>query len=141
MTSVDDEARKAWTSGDLPRMRKALSLRTSQIARHFLLMSIVDATYKTRANRSARRECERVARMHLEEFEAIAPALIADIGFLPRVSTFQNLAVLLTEDGRFGEAIEVCELAMHYGLHDGTKSGFPGRIQRINRKRAKQEES
>jgi hypothetical protein len=43
-----DDAFRAWTSGDLPKMIKAVSIKTNLIDRHFLLQSIVDATYKLR---------------------------------------------------------------------------------------------
>jgi hypothetical protein len=55
-------------------------------------------------------------------------------GVMPRVPTFQNLAILLTEDGDFPEAMKVCQAAQNYGLSDGTKGGFAARIERIQRK-------
>lgn len=47
-----DEVFHAWTSGDLPRMLKAITLKTHPIDRHFLLMGIVERTYKARINPS-----------------------------------------------------------------------------------------
>lgn len=76
--------------------------------------------------------------MHVTEFPEIAPALKRDMGgVLPRVSTFQHLATVLTETGEFAGAIRVRELAIEYGLQDNTKSGFEGRIERIKKKWAK----
>ncbi len=45
-------------------------------------------------------------------------------------------ATLLTEWGDFDRSVWVCELALYFGLDDGTKAGFPGRIERIRKKQA-----
>ena len=79
-----------------------------------------------------------IAEMHIAEFPQIVGPLEKDMdGVLPRVSTFQHYATLLTEQSKFDRAIEVCETAIRFGLHDGTKAGFEGRIDRINKKRQK----
>tara|TARA_R110002111_G_scaffold256979_4_gene324804 strand:+ start:8009 stop:8530 length:522 start_codon:yes stop_codon:yes gene_type:complete len=130
-----DEVFKAWTSGDLSKMLGALNSKTNLIDRHFLLQSIVTATYKLRKNSSKREICIKISEVHIQEFSKIAPALQKDMGGqLPRISTFQQYATVLTEDGNYEKAISVCEKALEYGVHDGTKSGFEGRIARIRKK-------
>ncbi len=134
-----DDAFKAWTSGDLSKMLKAVDSKTNLIDRHFLLQSIVDATYKLRKEEKYKTLCIKHAEKHLQELPNIAPALKKDMGGkLPRITTFQNYATVLTEIGQFEEAIAICEQAIFYGLHDNTKSGYEGRIKRISKK-AKQE--
>jgi hypothetical protein len=77
----------------------------------------------------------RVAFQHIKEFPFLVKPLQREMGgFLPQVPTFQNLANLLAEDGKFDEAIAVCETAISYALTDGTKGGFAERIQRIRKK-------
>lgn len=130
-----DEAFRAWTSAELASMEKAADLPTNPIDRHFLLLQICKQTYRDRSNPEMRAKLLTYARLHLREFPSLAPALKRDFGgTLPRVSTFQNLATVLTEDGAFEEAISVCEAALAHGLHDRTVSGFEGRIARIRRK-------
>ena len=130
-----DEVRDAWVSGDLDRMLRAIGLHTNPIDRHHLLLGIVKETYRRRSEPAMASECARVSEMHLAEFETLAPALRADLeGTLPGASTFQHYATLLTEKGDFERAIWVCELAKYYGLEDGTKGGFDGRIARIRKK-------
>lgn len=129
-----DAAFDAWTSGDLQHMLRALSTPTNPVDRHFLLQSIVQEAYKKRDNPAMRAKCIQIAALHLAEFPHIAPALKTDMGgTLPRVATFQHFATVLTEDREYDRAIEVCELALQFGLEDGTKSGFEGRIRRIRR--------
>jgi len=130
-----DEVFKAWTSGDITRMEKAIGHRTNPSDRHFLLLHLCAETHKRRAEPQMRAKFLGYARQHLDEFRMLAPALKREFhGTLPRVPSFQTLATVLAEDGAFEEAIEVCELALGYGLEDGTRSGFEGRITRIRRK-------
>jgi hypothetical protein len=133
-----DRVFSAWTSQDLPRMLPALKVKTNRIDRHFLLMTIVSETYKHRTEPKMAQTCARVAEMHISEFPQIAGPLKKETGgVLPRVTTFQHYATLLTEQSKFDRAIEVCETAIRFGLHDGTKAGFEGRIERIKKKRQK----
>ena len=132
-----DEAFAAWMSADLGRMLEALTVDTNAIDRHFLLMGIVKETYRLRADPSMADKCAEVAQLHIDEFPVIAPALERDMGFLPGASTFQQYATLLTERGEFDRAIQVCEKAIAYGLDDGTKGGYEGRIERIKKKAAR----
>jgi hypothetical protein len=134
-TVIADEVFFAWTSGDLRRMLAAIDLKTNPIDRHFLLMGIVAATYKDRKTRESADICERVARIHLSDFSTIVSALRRDMGgTLPRVSRFQHFATLLTEQGRYDGAIQICSEAIGYGLHDGTQGDFSDRIDRIRKK-------
>ncbi|MGP4846186.1 hypothetical protein ACTXGQ_18810 [Marinobacter sp. 1Y8] len=131
-----DSAFDAWTSRDLEKMVSELETKTTLVDRHFLLMTIVDEAYKLRKNDTEMRAlCQKVSEMHLAEFSKIRPALEKSLGgVLPRVPTFQKYATLLTEQDEFDRAVEVCEIALSFGLHDGTKSGFEGRIARIKKK-------
>lgn len=129
-----DEAFEAWTSGDLELMLKAVKSKTNPIDRHFLLQSIVGTTYKLRKEEKFRNLCIEYSEKHLEEFPELAPALKDEMGgSLPRITTFQNYATVLTENKNFDKAIDICIHALSYGLHDNTKSGFNGRIQRIEK--------
>ncbi len=137
-----DEAFEACSSGDLNRMLKAMSIKTNPIDRHFLLQTIVGITYKRRKEPEMRRICREVADKHISEFAELAPALKQDMGGnLPRVTTFQHFATLLTEDNDYEYAIKVCRTAINYGLHDGTQSGFEGRVEKVEKKRASGKES
>ena len=129
-----DKVFDAWSSGELKRMIDAAKIKTNLVDRHFLLQAIVAETYKLRKDSKYRNLCVSFAEMHLDEFDKIAPALKADMGgVLPRVTTFQYYATVLTEQGESEKAISVCQIAISYGLKNGTKSGFQGRIERIKK--------
>lgn len=131
-----DEVFFAWSSGDLQRMLDAVNLETNPVDRHFLLLHIVEATYKQRHDPKMALTCEEIAEKHVTEFEALAPALRKQFdGQLPSVPTFKYHAILLAEQGRFDEAIASCEKAAFFGLSDGTKPGFAGRIERLKKQK------
>jgi hypothetical protein len=130
-----DDAFRAWTSGNLEEMLKAVNTRTNPIDRHALLQSIVTESYKLRKQEKYRKICAEFAEKHLQEFPSLVPALKEDMGgILPRISTFQHYATLLTENEEFEKAINVCRQAISFGLNDGTQSSYEGRIKRISAK-------
>jgi hypothetical protein len=135
-----EEAREAWLSGDLQRMINALDSKASLVDRHFLLQTVVQETYRLRSEPRMADKCLEVAQTHCDEFSSIVGELrtwSSESGHdLPRVSTFQHYATLLTERGEFDRAIQVCESAIGFGLDDGTKGGYAGRIERIKKKAA-----
>lgn len=132
-----DEVFFAGASGDVQRMEAAVKLPTRETDRHFLLLHLCGEMYRQRKNQGPRAKFLQYAKLHLAEFPRLAPALKRDLqtDTLPRVPTYQMLATVLTEDGAFEEAIDVCREAIKLGLSDGTKSGFEGRIARIEKKR------
>lgn len=138
---VAGEVFEAWSSGSIDRMLAAMDKPCHPVDRHYLLQATVAEAYRRRKSSPAMREtCERVAFQHIVEFPSLAAALRRDAkrsgldDTLPVVTTFQQLATLLTEKGDYERAIEVCKIAQSYRLSDGTESGFKGRIERIRKK-------
>ena len=131
-----DEVFHAWTSGDLSRMLAALPLPTNAVDRHFLLANIVVLSYKQRHDPAMRKVCLDVGHQHVSEFPWMTVALRESLGgVMPSVPTFRQLATVLAEDGNVDEAIQVCQTAILYGVEDGTKGGFRGRIARLTKKK------
>jgi hypothetical protein len=121
----------------ISEMLRQLEAERRPVDRHFLMLGIVESSYRDRLRDPEMRDlCERVGLQHVAEFPAFAPALREEFGMLPRVPTFQLLATVLSERGEFTRAIDICETALSLGLHDNTVSGFEGRIDRIRKKQA-----
>jgi hypothetical protein len=134
--AADEEEREKLFPTELNRILKDLSKKTNPIDRHFLLQSIVGETYKRRKDTEMRKICNKIGVKHLSEFKDLAPFLKKEFGgVLPRVTTFQYLSTLLSEDGDYDRAIKICKMAISYGLKDGTSAGFEGRIKKIEKKR------
>lgn len=131
-----DAAFDAWTSANMQAMLRALQTPTNPVDRHFLFLGIVQQAYRKRNDPEMKSLFLKHARQHVDEFSGLADSLKREFdGKLPRVPTFQYLASVLMEDGQYDEAIDICRSALSFGLDDGTKSGFAGRIERIQRTR------
>lgn len=114
----------------------ALADESDPLARHRLFQQITEASYKAREDMDSRTAFKHYAEQHISEFDAIKkPLKKQNNGKLPQVSTFRNLANVLVEDGEYDKAIQVCQQALEYGLKDGTKTGYQGRIERIQAKK------
>ena len=50
---------------------------------------------------------------------------------------YKCLAIVLQEDHKFEEALGLCQKAIRLGLDDGTKTGYPGRIERLKKAHSK----
>lgn len=119
----------------LDRMIDALRHEKDPLERHRLLGEIVEASHRQRADTAVNKLFLRFAGMHVREL----PKMAADLkpaagGRQPAVPTFALLAEALEEDGRFEEALSVCNQAVELGLADGTRAGFTGRIRKLQTK-------
>jgi len=132
-----DEVFEAWTSGNIERMIKAANIKTNNIDRHYLLLGIVEKTYKLRNEHDCYRNiCKEFSEKHIHEFHKIYPSLKNNnYGVMPNVPTFKWYITILVEDGCYEKAISICKTALTFGLGDGTKTGYEGRINRIEKMR------
>jgi hypothetical protein len=130
-----DEVYLARQSNDLEKMLKATELKTTPGNRHFLLQAIATETYKLRNEEKHKNLCLKFSEKHLEEFDTLYQSLKDEFdGSFPRVTTFQYYSTLLTELEEYEKAIKTCEMAISFGLDDGTKGGYQGRIDKIKKK-------
>lgn len=57
-----------------------------------------------------------------------------NIQFDLRIPSFERLAIIYEKQGKYAEAIKVCELAIKYELKDSTKGNFSSRLMRLEKK-------
>ncbi|ARV17381.1 hypothetical protein AEP_00419 [Curvibacter sp. AEP1-3] len=135
-----DAVFEAWVSDDLDKMIAVMDMPTHPIDRHHLLNGIVSGAYKRRGEDYYAQLCADTAETYLLEMPKLLRAFRKDGPRLPlpHVPVFEKYATLLAEQKQFDRAIEVCELAIAQKLHDNTKSGYEGRIKRIERLKAKE---
>lgn len=129
-----DERYNASYSGDFNRMLKQLYKKGDTVDTHFLYLQLIDQTYGRRKEPEMRALFKKLAIEHVEKFESIREPLLKDTGMLPHVPTFQYLATVYTEEKEYEKAIDVCEKAIAFGLHDWTKGDYQARIERIKKK-------
>jgi hypothetical protein len=137
----DGETFETWESRYLDLMLKTLPNISNPIDRHFLYGHILSMIYKKRNDNRMRMLYKRIATENISEFEIITGSLQREFRRVRRKyhrptrdSTFERLAMMYAEDGEYDNAIAICEKAITYGLEDGTKHGFQGRIDRIRKK-------
>lgn len=131
------ESWEAIGSGDIDRMIRAAQLDDLALDRHYLLSALVGALYRQRKEPVRRQQCREYAEIYISELPGILPSVEESVGTKVQVAAFQQYSQLLTEDGEFDRAIEVCELAIRLGTPDRTKTGYQGRIERIRKKAVK----
>jgi hypothetical protein len=122
----------------LDRMIAEVKRERDPLERHRLLTAIVEESHRRRADPAMKKLFLRFAGMHVRELPKMAAALKADgKGRLAEVASFTLLAEALEEDGRTGEALEVCRKAEALGLQDSARGGFAGRIRKLEKKAAR----
>ena len=120
---------------DIDGMVAALAAVDAPLDRHRLYLRIVDAAYKEREDSEHRQLCLEYGQRYIEEF----PQMEADLreaheGDLPLIPVFKQMAITLEEDGDYEAGIAVSETAIAHEVEDGTKTGFEGRIKRLQKK-------
>lgn len=53
---------------------------------------------------------------------------------LPNIPSFKRLSILYEKQEKYKEAIDICNKAIELGLKDNTKTGYEGRIKRLEKK-------
>ena len=134
--TTQDRVEQALASGDVEAMASALKVTDEPVLRDALLGQIVAIYYRQRSETEGREAFYRYAGQHIDEISAVLNVLErSDEGRPVRVESFKMLAIAMGEDKRYDEAIEVCKTALSLGLENGTKTGFEGRIARLEKKR------
>jgi hypothetical protein len=134
-----DRLEEALASDDLEKMIGALEQTDRPVYRHRLLVRIVQSAYPRRTDPKIRKLLFQYARMHVKEYPHYGKGVTEDRqagGASP--PTFKMLAIALEEEGSFDEAIAVSRKALQLNIDDGTKTGFAGRISRLEKKRDKE---
>jgi hypothetical protein len=130
-----DRVQQAVDSGDLAAMASLVKQTDDPLLRHTLLEPIVAAYYRQRSDPASKKEFYRYAHQHIDLAPDLLKALDKGAQDRPdRIDAFKMLAIALGEDGRYQAAIDVCRAALSFGLEDGTKTGFEGRITRLTRR-------
>lgn len=124
-------------AGENPEeLKKRLASEKDPYTRNLLYENAVGIAYKQR--KSDKKMLTMVVSMgnaYVKEFDQLKVAVFEKMGKGPKeVVVFKQLAIVLEEQKEFKKALKVCETAVSLGLDDGTKTGYPGRINRINRK-------
>jgi hypothetical protein len=130
-----DPVRDALAGEDIDQLRAVVDLAEEPVAQHLVLSKIIDLAYRERADAAMREILLENGQRYISLFPQLLPALQAELGENVRtIPVFKQMAIALDEDGEYEAAIAVCRTAMEHDMDDGTKTGFAGRIRRIQKK-------
>lgn len=102
---------------------------------HFFLQNSADNYYKQREIRDdAFERVIFVCKKDLDLFPLYSKEMIKEYKTLPRITTFKTLIMTYENQGKYQDAIDVCNLAIKYELTDNTKGGYEGKLSRLKNK-------
>lgn len=117
---------------------QSLKLSSNAIDRHFTYNGLIELTYRMRNEwPDALERCISYCLADIKflpEFSHEYLKQFPNDRTLPRIPAFLRLAIIYEKHENYAEAIAICELALKYGQHDDTKSGYIGRIERLRKK-------
>ena len=106
------------------------------VDKHFYLQIVAESFYKEReTNPNAIDICIECCKRDIDLFPRYRKALEREMSVLPRITTFQRLAIIYEKQGQIDEAIKICKKALKYKLRESTKGGYEGRIEKLEKKR------
>jgi tetratricopeptide (TPR) repeat protein len=107
---------------------KASELEKNALKKHEILTNLIDVYYKQRTEREdALAKCK----YYCEKDINLAPKILSHN---KEIHSFKRLAIILETEEQYKAAIALSEKALKYGLTDGTKGGYEGRIQKLKTK-------
>jgi hypothetical protein len=130
-----DPVAAALAAEDLDQLRAAADLAATPLEQHLVLSKIIALAYRQREDPSLRAVLLEYGRRYLALFPELFPTLKAELGEnVHQIPVFKQMAIALGEDGDYDGAVAVCRTALDYDMDDGTRTGFEGRIARLQKK-------
>lgn len=108
---------------------EALKSNPTHKERHFLRQNFADFYYKI----GEYEKCEKLCLDDIADYSKYIRSLTYKDG-VARVSSFHRLAIIYEKQGKYKEAIEISKQAIKKKQHDGTKKGYEGRIEKLQKK-------
>jgi hypothetical protein len=117
------------------KMAAALKQVSHPLHRHQLLTALIRHYYPKRDQAQARTHLYQYGKVYLAEFKGLAPSLKKEAApEQAEAPALKCLAIAMEEDHRFDEALDICRTAQQWNIEDGTKTGYAGRMRRIQKK-------
>lgn len=110
----------------------AATLSKNSTIKHQILNELIDLYYKQREDRlDAIEKCKIYCQQDIELYPSLKEE--SEMSY-ESIESFKRLAIIFEREEKYKEAIKVSELAILYGLKDGTKGGYEGRIDKLMKK-------
>ena len=127
--------------GDLVAIRSIIEQAGSVEERDELYKIAIGQTYYQRSDEKYAEVCEAIGMDYVDFFAENFQLLSRRKGYSLHNLGFKYLAIILAERENFEQAVSVCQKAISFNLTDKTKTGYEGRLQRINKQRGRKQDS
>jgi|APSaa5957512622_1039677.scaffolds.fasta_scaffold24228_2 hypothetical protein len=124
-------------TGDLESIQSVIDQAGSVEERDELFKIAIGQTYYHRSDDKLADVCESIGLAYVDYFSENFKFLSRKKGYSLHNLGFKYLAIVLTEREKFEQAASVCQKAISFNLTDNTKTGYEGRLQRINKGRGR----
>lgn len=112
---------------------EAFKQNPTHIETHFLRQSFAEFYYSI----GEYEKCEQLCLDDITDYNKYVRYLKQKDNSIARVTSFHRLAIMYEKQGRYNEAINISKQALKKKQHDGTKNGYEGRIEKLQRKLSK----
>lgn len=102
--------------------------------KHFYLIHVIEFYYHPRSPKIYNPRLVKIYAYEDIELFINNINVFTSCGTIARNPSFKILALVLEKEKNYKEAIKICELALKHNQDDGTKSGFEGRMEKLNKK-------
>ncbi|MBT4637848.1 MAG: hypothetical protein HOC09_03400 [Deltaproteobacteria bacterium] len=123
----------AAVKGDIEAVKEMIKIETHPVQKHELYHLAFHAAYEEKDRPSALIISEQIGTLYFKFFEN-NPTVVGESRYNLIYLNMVKLYVLTKE---FNKAIDACRKAIELDLSDGTKTGFKGRLKRIENQKAK----
>jgi len=129
----DESQAPKWAAGSTDS--HIINNQSSAVKEHFDLVHLIQEYYK----KGDYKRCEKYCLEDIDNFPSYATDLGREFGFDPngeiplQLVSFETLAKVYEKQARYDDAIEICDIAINYNVHDGTKGDFAGRKIRMEK--------
>ncbi|MGM0438700.1 MAG: hypothetical protein ACQEQD_10565 [Bacillota bacterium] len=117
---------------------KAIETDPNIVNLHFIYNNLIKVYYKRRnENEKYLDKCIEICKKDINMYPELRKEMKKEGLGQARIPSFQRLAIIYEKQGEYQKAIDICEQAINYGLNDNTKTGFKGRLKRLQKKTKK----
>ena len=135
------EVTTAAQKGDLASIQSIIEGAGSVEETDELFKIAIGQTYYKRSDEKFADVCETIGLAYMDFFAENFQFLSRRKGYSLHNLGFKYLAIILAEREKFEQAASVCQKAISFNLTDKTKTGYEGRLQRINKRRGRIQDS
>lgn len=144
-TSKDSPVRNEWINYQHQRVEPKKGIkRMEEVARkyegqhpidiHYVYLTLQQYYYAHREKTGMLERCKSVLQKDMDLYPVFRAAYLKKHDYFVNYPAFKQMAIILEKEGKYGEAIEVCDRAMELDVKCDTKTGFEGRKKKLEKK-------